>query len=144
MKVAHLITGLETGGAEMMLYKLVSRMDRRKFDGIVISLMGRGRMAEQVETAGTRIVTLGMRRGIPNPIAVLRLVQLLRAERPAVLLTWLYHSDLAGLIAGRLAGVPSIIWNLRARRCARRITPDHCSSCSASSHACRALRRQWW
>ncbi len=62
MKAAHLITGLETGGAEMMLYKLVSRMDRRKFDGIVISLMGRGRMAEQVETAGTRIVTLGMRR----------------------------------------------------------------------------------
>jgi glycosyltransferase involved in cell wall biosynthesis len=29
-------------------------------------------------------------------------------------MTWLYHSDLLGLLAGKLAGVQAIVWNLRS------------------------------
>ena len=43
----------------------------------------------------------------------LRLLQLLRKTQPDVLQTWLYHSDLVGLIFGRLAGVKKIVWNIR-------------------------------
>jgi len=38
VRIAHVITGLGTGGAETMLYKLLSRMDRARFDPLVKSL----------------------------------------------------------------------------------------------------------
>ncbi|MEN6396185.1 MAG: hypothetical protein ABFC78_06865 [Methanoregula sp.] len=44
IKLVFLITGLSTGGAEMMLYKLVTRMDRDKFEMRVVSLTGVGPM----------------------------------------------------------------------------------------------------
>jgi hypothetical protein len=48
---------------------------------------------------------LGLRRGEASPAALLRLSRWLRRERPDILVTWLYHADLLGILAGRLAGV---------------------------------------
>jgi hypothetical protein len=36
MKILQIITGLSIGGAEMMFYKLLSRMDRSHFQNVVI------------------------------------------------------------------------------------------------------------
>lgn len=113
IKILHLITGLETGGAEMMLYKLVSRMDRTRFDTTVVSMTGLGTIGERIRALGVPVLSLGMGRGIPDPRGVLRLIKILRKVRPEVLQSWLYHADLIGLIAGRLAGVPAILWNIR-------------------------------
>jgi len=38
-KIAHIITGLNTGGAEMVLIRLLSTMDRDRFLYVVISLL---------------------------------------------------------------------------------------------------------
>jgi glycosyltransferase involved in cell wall biosynthesis len=54
-----------------------------------------------------------MRRGIPDPTGIVRLVRLLDREKPDVLQTWLYHADLIGIIASRLARVPALCWNIR-------------------------------
>ncbi len=35
MKILHIITDLDTGGAEMMLYRLLSRCDRAQFQPTV-------------------------------------------------------------------------------------------------------------
>jgi glycosyltransferase involved in cell wall biosynthesis len=37
----------------------------------------------------------------------------MRRLRPTVLQTWMYHSDLLGIIAAPLTGNPPVIWNLR-------------------------------
>ena len=42
MKILHVITGLSTGGAEMMLFKLLSRLVRENVGNEVISLTGIG------------------------------------------------------------------------------------------------------
>jgi glycosyltransferase involved in cell wall biosynthesis len=111
--VAHLITGLETGGAERMLMQLVSRSDRARFRSVVISMTGAGTMGPAIAASGVPLHTLDMRRGIGDPRVITRLGQILRACRPAILQTWLYHADLLGLIARPLGGVPHIVWNLR-------------------------------
>jgi glycosyltransferase involved in cell wall biosynthesis len=49
-------------------------------------------------------------------------VRLLRQLRPDVLQTWLYHADLAGVVAGGIARVPRIVWNIR---CAELDPRDH-------------------
>jgi hypothetical protein len=38
MKVTHLITALHTGGAEMMLYRLLQHSDQAEFEHQVISM----------------------------------------------------------------------------------------------------------
>jgi glycosyltransferase involved in cell wall biosynthesis len=113
LKIVHLVSSLETGGTEMMLFKLLQSAERSGLDNSVVSLTSGGAIADRIRSLGIRVDSLNMRRGIPNPVAFLRLILLLRRERPAILQTWLYHSDLLGLIAGRLAGVPAIAWNIR-------------------------------
>jgi len=111
--IAHLITGLQTGGAETMLAKLVGSMDTTRFRNIVISMTDGGSIATELSTSGVRILSLQMRRGVADPRGLTRLLQVLREEKPDVLQTWLYHADLMGALAGRLAGVPRVVWNLR-------------------------------
>lgn len=113
MKIVHVITDLDIGGAEMMLYKLLLHMDRRRFDNVVVSMTNKGACGMDIEALGFPVVHLNMRRGIPNPVGLLRLVNLLRKEHPTILQTWLYHADLLGLLAGKLARVSSLVWNLR-------------------------------
>src|SRR5574341_248707 len=113
VRVVHLITDLDTGGAEMMLYKVLSRMNRQRFQNVVVSLTDRGTLAGRIEQLGIPVHTLGMPPGLPAPLGLWRLLALLRRVRPDILQTWLYHADLMGLVAGRLAGMPAILWNIR-------------------------------
>jgi glycosyltransferase involved in cell wall biosynthesis len=116
IKIVHLITGLQVGGAEMMLYKLLSRMDAGRFRSIVVCMTGEGQVAEWIRKLGIDVHPLGMRRGRPSLAAALRLVGLLRRERPTILQTWLYHADLLGLLTARLAGCPGVVWNIRSSK----------------------------
>lgn len=109
----HLITGLNTGGAEMMLYKLLSKINREKFEIKVISLTDIGPIGEKIRKLQIPVIELGMKRGIPNPFFILKLAKILRKEKPHILQTWMYHADLLGLLAGKLAGVKNICWNIR-------------------------------
>src|SRR5262249_16836853 len=109
IKIAHVITGLDADGAETVLYRITSRMDRTRFQNEVISLIELGPMAERLRSSGISARSLGMRRGSANPIQVLRLANWLRQSQPKVVQTWMYHADLLGGIAARLAGKP-VVW----------------------------------
>ena len=113
-KVVHLITGLNSGGAEMMLYKLMSSFDRTRFEMQVISMTDGGLFAPRIVELGVPLTSLGMQRGSASALAMFRLVRLLRRARPDVLQTWMYHADLMGLVAGRAARVRRLVWNVRA------------------------------
>jgi len=117
MRILHVITGLNVGGAEKMLYRLVSHMDERRFQSRVVSLLAPGPMGDRIAAAGIPVDTLGMTRGVPSPLALWKLIRIIREFRPDVLQTWLYHADLAGLVAAKLAfplgGGPKLAWNIR-------------------------------
>jgi len=113
LTILHLITGLETGGAERMLLHLVSRADRSRLRPVVVSMTGPGTMGPLIEGAGVPLRTLGIRRGVPDPRGIARLARILREFRPAVLQTWLYHADLLGLIVWRLGLAPHLVWGLQ-------------------------------
>jgi glycosyltransferase involved in cell wall biosynthesis len=113
IKVVHIINGLETGGAELVLLRLLVNADRSRFEMNVISLTGDGPIGERMRRSGIHVHCLGMSVGLPNPLAVLQLAQLLRRERPDIVQTWLQQGDLVGSVAGRMAGVGVILWNIR-------------------------------
>ena len=111
--VVHLITSLDTGGAEVMLSRLVGAMDRTRFRNTVISLTSDGAVGRSIVAGGVPVEVIGMRRGGSPISGLFRLWRCLRKLRPDILQTWLYHSDLLGLIVGRAARMPVIAWNIR-------------------------------
>lgn len=139
IQVAHVITGLDSGGAEKMLLKLLTHIDRERFSSSVYSLIPPGLGAAPIEALGVRLQTLRMRRDWPNPVSVLRLARMFRDSRPDLIQTWMYHADLVGGIAAKLAGVRApVVWNIRHSTFdpaqTRRRTAQVARLCAAASH----------
>jgi glycosyltransferase involved in cell wall biosynthesis len=111
--IVHLITGLETGGAERMLERLVTALDRERHHSVVVSMTGPGVVGPALASAGIELHTLEMRRGIADLRGARRLIRILRQVRPDILQTWLYHADLLGLLVQRLAPPCALFWNIR-------------------------------
>lgn len=110
--VAHVITGLGSGGAEGFLTRLVPELGARGATCTVFSLTDDGVHGEELRRRGIDVCPLGLRTNRPDPRVLPRLVRHLGDIRPDVVMTWLYHADLIGGVAGRVAGVP-VVWNLR-------------------------------
>lgn len=154
MRVLHVITGLFTGGAEAMLYKLLAA-NPPGARSEVVSLREPGPMACRIQALGVPVRSLRMSPGRAGPASVACLARWMRETRPQVVQTWMYHADLLGGLAGLLAGRPPLVWGIRhneldaastkpgtlwtARACARAsgLLPRRivcCSQASRQSH----------
>jgi glycosyltransferase involved in cell wall biosynthesis len=109
VKIAHVITGTGLGGAEVML-ETVLRALRPGYASHVVSLGPLGPVGERMRAHGVAIDSVGMRAGVPDPRALLRLARLLRSIGPDLVHTWMYHADLVGGLAARIAGVRRVAW----------------------------------
>lgn len=113
IKILFIITGLEAHGAQLMLYKLLSQLDRAAFQPEVISLTGIEPVGRKLKELHIPVTDLRMRRGIPGPVSILKLAWSIRQCRPNLIQTWMYHADLVGGCAARLAGRTPVIWGIR-------------------------------
>ena len=113
LRVVFVITGLGTGGAETMLFRLLQRIDRHRFAPHVVTLTNGGEIGPGIQALGIPVEALHMRPARPDLAAFMRLRQRLRALQPHILHTWMYHADLLGGVAGRLAGVQRVVWGIR-------------------------------
>jgi glycosyltransferase involved in cell wall biosynthesis len=112
LRVAYVIVGLDVGGAETMLERLVLTLGPR-VQPLVISLTSLGTIGPRLLARGVDVQALGMsRRQLPGPHTMWRLVQLLRQFKPDVVHTQMYHANLLGGLAARLAGAGVVMWNL--------------------------------
>jgi glycosyltransferase involved in cell wall biosynthesis len=112
IKVTHIISNLDGGGAETMLYRLLCGMDTARFKNEVISLTDLGTLTAKIRLAGVTVRALGMKRGMPNPLPVARLHQWIRTSKPQIVQTWMYHANLLGGLAARLAGEIPVVWGI--------------------------------
>lgn len=115
-RVMHVITDLDTGGAETVLGNLARAEQRAGRAPIVVSLVPGGAQAERLRHAGLVPHDLGMTRGVPNPVGIWRLARLIRAYRPDVIQGWMYHADLCALLALIVSGQrrrTRIYWGIR-------------------------------
>ena len=114
IRISHLITSLDTGGAERSLVNLVTAMNRDEFENEVITLLKPGSMAQALAQAGIPVTSMDIGRYRLNPAALLSLIRYLRRKKPAILQTWLYRADFFGSIAGLFAKPDHLVWNVRS------------------------------
>jgi len=106
----HIITCLNDGGAEAVLYNLIRTAD--EFEHRVISLMGPGKYGPILEADGFEVSCLGLRPALPSPLKLIKLISKVRRARPDVVQCWMYHADLLGGYAAWRARVGAIVWGL--------------------------------
>lgn len=109
--VLHIISGLNDGGAEAVLYRLCQRADPKQHH--VISMSDEGKYGPLLEELGVRVDTLNMRRGRLTFRGLWQLFRLVRKSQAQVVQTWMYHADLVGGTVARLAGKRRVYWGIR-------------------------------
>lgn len=113
MKVLHIIVGLNVGGAELMLERLIHLDADSDRQHKVISISGIGTVGKRMQAAGVLVDALDANRPSQIPGAVLQMRRIIQNYGPDVVQTWMYHADLIGGLAARLAGNQTIVWNVR-------------------------------
>lgn len=112
--ILHIITGLEVGGAERMLFTLLTNGLEGPFRNRVISLMGLGHYGSLLESAGIPVICLNMRPARPGLSAVRRLLAATYQKQTDILQGWMTHGNLAATLARRLSQPEAALaWNVR-------------------------------
>jgi glycosyltransferase involved in cell wall biosynthesis len=112
LKVLHVITGLNQGGAETALLRLLEHEEKSSFSSQVFSLIGEGPIAERIRQLGVNTFNCGSQRR-PLPAVLLALVLHCRRTRPDIVQGWMYHGNLAATLAARASNVRWHGWNVR-------------------------------
>ena len=112
IKVFHLITSLEVGGAQNGLLLGLPRFDKDRYEHILCSIMGEMQMADRFTNVGVEVISLDLKSKY-DLMVVNRLRVALQRFQPDILHTYLLHANVLGRVVGRLAGVETIIGSER-------------------------------
>lgn len=142
-RVGLLILELSVGGAEKALFQLATTLDRSRFTPIVFSISDRDEdrrnsLIPELRSRGIEVFELGAKRGRDAPVALCRLRRLLRREQIDVLQCFMFHANILGRVAGRLAGIPAIFAGIRVaeRDAPRRLALDRLTRRFADAWIC--------
>lgn len=110
IKIFYLTTSPQIAGAEKMLYELVTRLDKSKFESVVWVLKSEkdGLLLEHLRKQGIEAHTVDM----TSKWQIHKLVHLyknIKTFKPDILQSYLFFDNIIGRVLGRLAGVPIIV-----------------------------------
>jgi len=96
-----------------MLYRLLSRLDQRVFQPVILSLVAKGRLRTKMGEAGYEVHSPGLEPGLPRPKALFRLIRLSRRLRPDLIQGWMFHGNAAAEAIRTFSQqrVP-VLWNI--------------------------------
>jgi glycosyltransferase involved in cell wall biosynthesis len=109
VRILLLSTSMGMGGADQQLLSAALGLRERGHEVRIVSLTPLGEMGARARAAGLDIESLEMRRGIPDPRGLARLVRLVRTWRPAVLHSHMLHANLMARAVRLFAPVPAVV-----------------------------------
>lgn len=113
IKIIHLITGLDQGGAETMLYNLLVHMDKARFENTVISMKDEGVFGKKIKALGIPVYCLHMRAGKLSLRNISQYRNLIRAIHPDIVQAWMYHANFFSVLARFFLPKHQIFFNIR-------------------------------
>lgn len=106
------ITELDIGGAEKAFVQIAIGLKNLGWEVEVLSLRNRGPLSEPLKTARIPVDALNCG-GFWDFRSIIRLRRHLKQFAPHAILSFLHQANIAGRIAGRIAGVPVIVSGIR-------------------------------
>lgn len=111
LSVFHIITGLEAGGAERVLYSLIK--DDKDKEHIVVSFADDGYYGPLLKDLGIKVITLHLNNVFKLIAGIFRLISLIKSHKPDIFVTWMIHASLLGGLVAKFSSNSPIIWNFR-------------------------------
>jgi len=112
IKIIYIVSNLTVGGAENVLLRLLSKIDKKKYDPLVISLVEKGKIGRKIERLGIDVYCLGIYSFINLLPGLIKLVIKINIFNPKIIHTFMIHSAILGGIIAKLLNRPTIIWNI--------------------------------
>jgi len=109
-RLIFIAAGLDSGGAEKILFNLAKTMSRKKI--ILISLTETGFYGQKLNNMGYEIYALGMKKNIFAIFKIFKLIFIILKFKPKIVHTWLYHANLIGGICAKILRVKNIFWSI--------------------------------
>ncbi len=114
VNVLHLIQGLDIGGLEIMVINLLERLDRARYRPAVCCFDTLGSLAPQLSEKGIEVHLLKRNPGV-DLFYIVRLARFLRKTNTQILHLHNPTAFFYGALAGKLAGIPHIIYTEHGR-----------------------------
>lgn len=114
IRVLHIVADLRTGGAEIMLARLINNSDSRIFEHHILSMRSAGDFRQMAQNKQVSICVLGINGWLSGVFHIFSLRRAIRKFRPHVIHTWLYHANVVGGVSGRLWSNAKIVWGLHS------------------------------
>lgn len=114
IRVLHVITTTSIGGAEMMLYNLITNMKPASFFSEVLSIKSRDAVAAYLDAGGTPTCSMDLNHAFSLPRALLKLHKIVLKKKPDIIQGWMYHGNVVASIMHYLqkTSIP-VAWNIR-------------------------------
>ncbi len=114
-RVAYVITSSGMGGAEQEVCHLAGEFRRRGWAVAVISMLALEAPVADLAALGVETFTLGMRRRVPDPRALVNLGRILRRWRPDVVHAHMVHANLLARLSRLIARTPFVISTIHSQ-----------------------------
>jgi len=115
-KILYVTAGLRGGGAEGMLARLATARPGVADEITVASLLPAEAHMQRLNAAGVRVLELRFDKAGGIATGLFKLARLIADSRPDIVQGWMYHGDLAALVALVLSGrrkQTHLIWSIR-------------------------------
>jgi glycosyltransferase involved in cell wall biosynthesis len=110
VKILHVILNLGYGGAESMLVKLVNQDKVNEI--VIITLMNYSPLKDKIENRNVTVIP-AFRKKLSFVADFLNLIRKVRSFKPDIIQSWMYHSELMGLVLKRSYPRAKLFWNIR-------------------------------
>jgi glycosyltransferase involved in cell wall biosynthesis len=105
IKILFLITGLNMGGAEIMIENITENINKNKFDICVVSIAPIGEIGQRIKEKGICVKSASMKSKL-NIFALFRLYKIIKAGNYDIINSHLFHANILGRIIGYLCKTP--------------------------------------
>jgi glycosyltransferase involved in cell wall biosynthesis len=109
VRILFLSTSMGMGGADKQLLSAAQELRSRGHEILIVSLTELGSMGLEARDSGIPTESLDMRRGLPDPRGLLRLMRLVRTWDPDVVHSHMVHANLMARVLRLFVRVPALV-----------------------------------
>ncbi len=114
VRVLHIISSLNTGGAELFLLNLLKNFSNKNIEHDVICLSGKGTLSKKFQLVTNKVIHLNFKKNLFQTIKdFFYFYRFANKNKYGVIQGWMYHGNLFALIFCFLSKKSNLFWNIR-------------------------------